>query len=87
MASIDREVLLVLYRSTGGAGWDNNTNWDTDAPLSEWCGVKINDKGRMVELVLPYNNLRGISDYPAVALLRRGCDLPQGLADPEVIFS
>ena len=60
MASTDREILLVLYRSTDGPNWENKTNWDTDAALGEWYGVKVDDEGRVVELSLPGNNLRGM---------------------------
>ena len=60
MASTDRDVLLVLYRSTDGPNWRNNTNWGTDAALSDWYGVTANDEGRVLELELFENNLRGI---------------------------
>lgn len=59
MASTDRDVLLVLYRSTGGVDWEENTNWNTDATLSEWYGVGINGQGR-VKLSLGFNNLQGM---------------------------
>lgn len=60
MAPTDREVLLVLYRSTDGPNWRSNANWDTDAVLSEWDRVKVNTQGRVVELNLRHNILRGI---------------------------
>ncbi|CAN0185805.1 unnamed protein product, partial [Pylaiella littoralis] len=59
MASTDRDVLLVLHQSTGGARWKNKVNWGTDTPISQWCGVKVNDQGRVVEVFLGGNNLRG----------------------------
>eukprot|EP00903_Cladosiphon_okamuranus_P021997 g20224.t1 len=59
MASTDRDVLLVLYRSTDGPNWKDSTNWDTDAPLADWHGVVVNGPGRVVELCLISNNLRG----------------------------
>ena len=59
MASTDRDVLLVFYRSTDGPNWIDNTNWGTDAALSDWKGVKTNDEGRVLELDLEDNNLRG----------------------------
>ncbi|CBN76032.1 LRR-GTPase of the ROCO family [Ectocarpus siliculosus] len=64
MASTDRDVLLVLHRSTGGASWTNNANWDTDAPIGDWHGVKVKDDGHVVKLDLASNNLRG--DIPAI---------------------
>lgn len=61
MASTDRDVLLVLHRSTGGDNWTNNANWGTDAPIGDWHGVKVKDDGHVVKLDLASNNLRGIS--------------------------
>ncbi|CAM9115845.1 unnamed protein product [Ectocarpus sp. 12 AP-2014] len=64
MASTDRDVLLVLHRSTGGTNWRNNTNWDTDVPIGDWHGVEVKDDGSVVKLDLASNNLRG--DIPAI---------------------
>ncbi|CAM9820202.1 unnamed protein product, partial [Ectocarpus sp. 8 AP-2014] len=64
MASTDRDVLLVLHRSTGGANWTNNANWDTDTPIGDWHGVQVKDDGHVVKLDLASNNLRG--DIPAI---------------------
>ena len=55
----DREVLEAFYRATGGPNWLFNTNWLSDAPLSEWYGVSTNDQGRVRGLVLQSNNLSG----------------------------
>ena len=55
----DREVLEVLYDSTGGASWTNRTNWKTSAPLGEWHGVTTDAAGRVTGLHLPYNGLTG----------------------------
>lgn len=62
MASTDRDVLLVLYWSTGGARWNCNTNWGTDAALCNWHGVQVDHdgEGRVVMLALGSNNLQGI---------------------------
>lgn len=60
MASTDRSALLALFRSTGGAdAWHASTNWDTDAELSLWHGVGVNEEGRVVALWLDGNNLQG----------------------------
>ena len=75
MACPDRDVLLVLYRSTDGAHWNQNSNWDTDAHLGAWHGVNVNDQGRVVKLELSQNNLRGIYLSPDVV------DLPQEFFD------
>ena len=57
--SVDRAVLGAFYDATGGANWNNNTNWKTDRPLSEWHGVRTDDDGRVIDLVLRVNNLSG----------------------------
>lgn len=37
---LDRGVLLKLYEALGGADWNTNRNWGTDAPLGAWYGVR-----------------------------------------------
>ncbi|CAN0220260.1 unnamed protein product, partial [Scytosiphon promiscuus] len=59
MASTDRDALVVLLHSTGGAGWKRNDNWGTDADLSLWHGVAVDDQGCVVKLSLEENNLKG----------------------------
>ena len=54
-----REWLIRFYNATGGNGWRNNTNWCTDAPLSEWYGVSCTEDGELFRLELPRNNLTG----------------------------
>ncbi|CAN0298977.1 unnamed protein product, partial [Scytosiphon promiscuus] len=61
MASRNRHSLIALYNATGGANWEDSTNWNTDADLSEWYGMGIHE-GRVVELSLNRNNLEGNSD-------------------------
>ncbi|CAN0571569.1 unnamed protein product, partial [Laminaria digitata] len=60
MASTDRDALVALYNATDGAHWKRKTNWNTSADLSQWHGIKVNGQGRVVELHLSDNNLRGI---------------------------
>lgn len=55
----DKDALIALYKATGGDNWTNNTNWCTDKPLSEWYGVRVNEKGRVAELSFFQNNLTG----------------------------
>ena len=57
--SSDRDVLEFLYRTTAGDGWRDNTNWLTDAPLSEWAGVRTDVNGRVRYLRLLDNGLEG----------------------------
>ena len=56
--SSDREVLLALYRTTGGPQWERNRGWNTDTDISTWYGVQVRD-GRVVGLRLFRNNLKG----------------------------
>lgn len=52
--------MVALFHATGGTSWKRNDNWDTDADLSKWYGVKVNDQGRVVKLDLNRNNLQGM---------------------------
>ncbi|CAN0318444.1 unnamed protein product, partial [Scytosiphon promiscuus] len=68
MAPTDRDILVALYEATDGPNWTNSSNWNTDAELSEWYGVKLNGEGRVVKLSLNNNNLAGIprsTRYPS----------------------
>ena len=55
----DREILEILYESTGGASWSADDKWLTDAPLSDWRGVVANGQGDVTWLSLADNNLTG----------------------------
>ena len=55
----DRSALVAFYNATGGANWENNTNWLSDAPLNLWHGVKTDDNGRVTTLDLYSNGLTG----------------------------
>lgn len=59
-ATTDREALVALFQATNGDGWNRKDNWETNAELSQWHGVKVNEQDRVVELVLENNNLRGM---------------------------
>eukprot|EP00903_Cladosiphon_okamuranus_P014156 g13155.t1 len=56
----DRDILLILFRDTGGSSWHNNAGWGSDRPLDEWHGVTATSAGRVAGLALRYNNLRGV---------------------------
>lgn len=59
MASADRDALVVLFRSTGGAGWLRKDNWDTDAELSKWRNIRVNREGRVAKIHLSNFTLVG----------------------------
>ena len=54
-----REVFAAFYEATGGSGWASDTNWLTDAPVSSWFGVTVEDS-MVTALELPGNGLSGI---------------------------
>ena len=54
----DKAALIALYHSTNGPQWTKNKGWLTDAPVSEWFGVTVED-GRVTKLELIENNLQG----------------------------
>ena len=55
----DRDVLEILYESTGRWSWDDHDNWLTDAPLDEWAGVETDASGHVQRLDLRENGLTG----------------------------
>ena len=56
----NRAALVALYDATGGADWTNNNNWKSSAALSTWHGVTTDFDGRVTQLYLGDNNLRGV---------------------------
>ncbi|MDE2728366.1 MAG: Ig-like domain-containing protein [Gemmatimonadota bacterium] len=57
--SPDRGSLAALYDALEGANWINGDNWLTEAPVDEWNGVTADGQGRVTELDLSINGLRG----------------------------
>ena len=55
----DRDVLEILFESTGGRSWAHQDNWLTDVPLDAWHKVRTDASGRVQELNLAYNGLTG----------------------------
>ena len=58
-AATDRAALMALYKSAGGTGWTDKTNWDSAEPLNTWFGVTLLGNDRVAELDLSANNVRG----------------------------
>lgn len=54
-----REVLIAIYKTTGGDNWITHENWCSDKPLSEWEHVEVNSAGEVTKLDLRENNLSG----------------------------
>ena len=55
----DREALVALYEAAGGPDWASSEGWLSDAPLSDWHGVGTDENGRVVEIDLGGNGLKG----------------------------
>ena len=55
----DRATLGALYNATNGPNWEDNENWLSGKPLSEWYGVTTDITGRVTELELDSNDLVG----------------------------
>ncbi len=53
------QALIELYDRTRGKNWKRNDNWCSDRPLSEWYGISVNNKGRVISLFLDDNRLNG----------------------------
>lgn len=58
-ANNDRAALEEIYNLTKGQAWYKNTNWCSNKPLNEWWGVTTDAQGRVIELDMAYNNVRG----------------------------
>ena len=85
----DRDVLSILYDRAHGDGWTDGTNWLSDEPLSEWAGVEADDSGRVVNLSLPGNNVRGpihssIGQLDRLVTLNLSRNWVSGSVPPEV---
>ena len=52
------EVFSAFFEATGGSGWTNHASWLTDAPVSSWFGVTVEDS-LVTALELPGNGLAG----------------------------
>lgn len=64
----DSLALNALYTATNGASWTTATNWTNGYPVALRFGVKV-ERGRVVELSLPTNNLDGTPPWTALANL------------------
>lgn len=54
----DVRALLEFHEATDGRHW--RTPWDLTADAETWCGVAMNDNGRVAALkTLARNNIRG----------------------------
>ena len=59
---VDRAALRSLYGINWGPEWTDNTNWFSDGDpfaFSQWYGVEVNSDGRVSQLNLANNGLKG----------------------------
>ncbi len=68
VAVSDSLALNALYAATKGALWTTSTNWTNGSPVALRFGVKV-ERGRVVELRLPANNLDSTLPWAALANL------------------
>lgn len=59
LANLESEALVRLFEATGGSSWNLSDNWLSDRPVGEWFGVTTDSDGRVTELRLRYNILKG----------------------------
>ena len=53
--------MVAFYEATGGANWEDNTNWLSEEPIYEWYGVTTDEEGRVFRLDLSDNGLTGVA--------------------------
>ena len=85
----ERQDLARLYETMGGEGWRNSGNWLTDAPLSSWYGIQVDDDGRVAGINLRSNGLSGrippeIGRFPRLRFLRLQENRLTGPIPPEL---
>ena len=56
---LERAALVKLFEATGGGFWNLDENWLSDRPVGEWFGVTTDANGRVTELRLRHNVLKG----------------------------
>jgi len=94
--STERQALVALYNSTGGASWTTRTNWrngsDTDfntvGTECTWYGVTCTADA-VTSIVFVYNNLAGtvpaeIGQLSHLQTLRLSANLLSGTIPPEI---
>ena len=85
----DREALTALFNAMNGESWDNNGNWLSSEPIGDWYGVLADAEGRVVELHLHGNLLRGeipreLGDLDRLQSLGLGFNQLTGPIPPEL---
>jgi hypothetical protein len=58
VSQLQKDALIAIYNSTNGASWNDNTNWLSTEPVSEWYGVTVSGN-KVTSLDFYNNNLTG----------------------------
>ena len=60
-ATVERDVLLEIYRMTDGPNWRNNSGWGGSGSHCQWYGVGCSNvsNGRVTVLTLEAKKLQG----------------------------
>ena len=82
----DQEILTKIYEAMNGPEWQGTeaNNWLSDKPIGEWEGVKTNEEGRVIELRIAGDNVRGLfpaemgglTELEQLFISSRDCDVP-----------
>jgi len=88
ISKTERDALITFYQATNGDEWVNNTNWNTETPVSTWFGVsliKIDGIDFVSSINLYNNNLIGyIPSGLAVLKELSLLNLPKNKLDPNI---
>ena len=57
--SEQRAALVALYNATGGASWNDNSNWLSESPVNQWYRVFTDCNGGVTSLFISSNQLSG----------------------------
>ncbi|WP_420447734.1 leucine-rich repeat domain-containing protein [Candidatus Palauibacter sp.] len=85
----ERADLMKLYEAMGGESWTQSANWGTDAALENWFGIAVDSAGRVTQIAMRANNLRGeippeIQYFPYLRRLRLDYNQLEGEVPPEI---
>ncbi|WP_452228922.1 MULTISPECIES: T9SS type A sorting domain-containing protein [unclassified Lacinutrix] len=58
VSQLQKDALIAIYISTNGGSWNDNTNWLSAEPVSDWYGVTVTGN-KVSKLEFSNNNLTG----------------------------
>ena len=67
---IDSLTLVKIYNIADGANWKESRRWKLDEPMDTWPGIKLNDKGRVIEMSITNGTVTTVE-----------WEIPEALAD------